>query len=133
MTTREQILQYREDNPRITASTMAKLIGVAKSRVRTILIEEGLPTKVAKLPVFCNQCNIEERQEVSNFCSPECRENYYYIWVACLECETEKRVSKANYYRNIENERRQFCGHSCRHTWYWKNEPERMTAGVPIV
>jgi len=129
-TTREQIIQFREENPRITASTMATMIGVSKARIRAILVEEGLPTKVTKLPVFCYQCNIKERQEASNFCSPECRENYYYIQVACLECETEKRVAKALYYRNVENGQRQFCGHQCRHKWYWKNEPERMTAEV---
>jgi hypothetical protein len=119
MTTREQIIQLREENPRITAITMATMIGVSKSRVRAILLEENLPTKILKLPVFCKQCNLEEQQDESNFCSPECRENYYYIQLICLECEGVKRVSKALYYRNIKNGQRQFCCHRCRHLWYW--------------
>ena len=41
---------------------MSKLLGVSKSRIRTILLEEGLPTKVTKLPIFCKQCNVEEQQ-----------------------------------------------------------------------
>jgi hypothetical protein len=125
-TTRELVIQYRNENPRIRGSTLSKLIGVSKSRIRTILLEEGLPTKVTKIPVFCNQCNIEERQKGRNFCSSECRANYYYIEVYCLECRTKKRVIKTLYFRNIGKARKQFCSHSCRYTWYWKHEPDRM-------
>ena len=45
-TTRELVIQYRNENPRIRGSTLAKLIGVSKSRIRAILLEEGLPTKL---------------------------------------------------------------------------------------
>ena len=71
-TTRELVLKYRNENPNIRGSTMSKLLGVSKSRIRTILLEEGLPTKVTKLPIFCKQCNVEEQQKGPNFCSSEC-------------------------------------------------------------
>lgn len=47
----------READPRVTAATMARIIGVSRERVRQVLVEEGKPTTVRTIyDPLCERC-----------------------------------------------------------------------------
>ncbi len=124
--TRDAVKYMRRWEPTIRATKMARMLGVTKARIRAILVDENLPTKVIAKEVFqCIVCSTILDKNI-NFCSDECHQKHFYLTTGCLQCGSPITMYRRQYVRKAEEGERTFCSIPCKHQWYWDNEPTRM-------
>ncbi len=126
MTTREYIKQMRREDPNIRATHIADLLQISKARVGKILAEEKLPTRIS-IPNYyaCIVCGIDVERPI-NFCSPECREKHFYIYVNCVNGDGKIKMRRNMYERKIQKGEMSFHNHSCMFKYLWKTKPSEM-------
>ena len=124
--TRYTVIKIRKIEPNIPAIRLAKLLGVSKARIGKILENENLPTKIKRNLKFmnCKHCDMPTNKK---FCSQKCKNSYKHVFVNCTNCNVEKSIAKNYYLKLISKGGKTFCTRKCRHVWYWKNFPERMS------
>ena len=90
MSSKEQIIQLRTENPLMNSVEIGTEVGVSKQYVHKILRKEGLHTSVPKKKKFnrCKQCNEPDGPRV-NICSGACHFTHYRIKVTCSFCHVD--------------------------------------------
>ena len=117
MSSKEQIIQLRTENPLMNSVEIGTEVGVSKQYVHKILRKEGLNTSVPKKKQFnrCKQCNEPVGPRI-NICSEACRFTYYRLKVKCSFCHVHFYVKRAQV---IQKHRRKYkniyCSLSCSH------------------
>ena len=126
LTTRERIIELREQDQNITQTRMAQEIGVSRERVRQILNSLGytlVPDVSYKYIVnrVCNECNTVVETNKKNigrgkkfFCNNECEYSYKNKKLICMQCEDEYLIARHIF--NIRQKREykyNFCSKVC--------------------
>lgn len=111
---REMVIQLRAANPEMRASHIAKEIGITRERVRQILNDLGLPTRVGLRPFEpCLYCG-KPRKWTRMYCSRECAWESKYIYLKCMQCGNDfKRREKLHSHNVRKGSNYTFCGKSC--------------------
>lgn len=127
MTTRTHVKLLREQDPKIRAVDIAKIVGVSKARVRAILVSEKMPTRPEIEQIFwdCVGCGKKIDRKV-NFCSGWCKRDHYYRVLQCLNCNSSISIKYSVLKKKKAIGERTFCSYSCRHLWYWRTNSEKM-------
>ena len=122
MTTKDIVINLRNADPTIPNIRLAEIAGVTKARIRAILIDFGLNTKVYK-----NHCIICGDPNLTNgkTCSEECRQKLFFTEHQCEWCKKSIVKNKKQLERETRKYSHLFCSYSCRHKWYWTNQPEQ--------
>lgn len=121
MSTKDIVINLRHADPTIPNCRLAQIAGVSKARIRSILLENGLKTKVYKK--YCIVCS-EPNTTNGKTCSKECRHQLFSIVYQCEWCNKQLEKNKKQFERDMQKNEHVFCCHSCRHKWYWTNQPE---------
>ena len=106
MSSKEQIIQLRTENPLMNSVEIGTEVGVSKQYVHKILRKEGLHTSVPKRKKFnrCKQCNEPVGPRV-NICSGSCHFLYYRIKVTCSFCHEDFYLKRSEV---IQRHRRKY-------------------------
>ena len=123
MSTKDTVITLRQADPTIPNCRLAQITGVSKARIRSILIETGLRTKVYKK--YCIVCS-KPNTTNGKTCSRECRHHLFSVICQCEWCNKDLDKNKKQFERDMQKNKHVFCSHSCRHKWYWKNNPELL-------
>ena len=122
LTSRQQIIQLRLENPRIRAIKLAELVGITRERVRQILKKEGLTTKFeedypVRPPTFCLTCGNVTPTRGRKYCSKECYVRKRVV-ISCAECgkRMEFRPSEHRARLRQTTSGKLFCSRSCFYT-----------------
>jgi len=81
MKTDRKIIRWRQRNPLMTGSAIAKRVGCNRQYVSHILKKAGLHNRLGSYRskiVYCKKCGIPTPQGLQ-FCSKVCRKNWYWI------------------------------------------------------
>ena len=111
-----KVLQYRRKNPNMRTSEIGKLVGLTRERVRQLLKEAGLSTRVASKPQrYCSICEKPVSGETIT-CRP-CIQSEAWITVLCATCGGDKAVRKSTHrYRQKEESNynnKYYCNREC--------------------
>jgi len=113
MTTRQQAIVLRQENPFLSMVDIAKRLGVSKQRIHFLLKQEHLSTSSIKpkKAVYCKVCG---KPTTGAKTCKECHFPYYFLRVNCAFCHVPF------YLRKCEIRRRQkygynniYCGRTC--------------------
>jgi len=95
----------------LTASNIARQLGISRERVRQIKVDEELPTRSRKLPSICPICGEPARY---TFCSGGCaqtnKHRTHSRWVTCDDCGKPVVRTLSKLARN----RHTFCDNKCK-------------------
>ena len=112
----KKVIQYRKKFPEMRTAEIAKVVGLTRERVRQILRDEGLSTRISpKAQRYCSQCkNPVSGSTVT--CRKCIRENAWVI-VPCSTCGADKEVRKSTHrYRQKEESHysgKYYCNRQC--------------------
>lgn len=113
-TLKEKIKDLREENSNLKASEISRKVLCSRERVRQILVELNLPTKIEPQKIICKNCETNPVIKNRKFCSDDCRKNFSIVMVNCFTCETDFSKSKSQYKAAIKrNYKHHFCNRVC--------------------
>lgn len=121
MSSRASIIAIRLEQPNATEARIATLVGISKSRVSQILIEEGLPTRHAS-PVnikwlgICPECGVVFKKHCLRqvHCNKLCFHNSRLITIYCSDCGKPIEKLRSEVERKRERGQRLFfCNRIC--------------------
>ena len=132
---REQIIGYRKQDPTITSTEIAELLGYSRERIRQILIELNMNVKTVrsgrpKSNIVCKVCNVvfqTSKEYRSYLLCPKCaqkrleRVENNKIMYPCSSCGTiihgkkwrEERKRRIKNYTTLNR----FCSKKCQGSW----------------
>ncbi len=115
---RSYIKRLRVNNPCISASSIARRVGVSRERVRQILTDEGLSTRRYIQKYVCAGCG--KITNNTRFCSRKCRHEYYNPQVECYQCHKLFRRKASQLYSPRQLHKYYFCSKHCQGVWLSK-------------
>ena len=123
MSSKEQIIQLRTENPLMNSVEIGNEVGVSKQYVHMILRKADLNTRVPKKKKFnrCKQCN-EPINPRKNICSDKCHFTYYQIKVTCSFCHVDFYLKRSEV---TQRHRRRYNKIYCSKPCYYKGRKER--------
>ena len=122
-----QVLHLRTNDPTISASDMARAVGVSREWVRQTLVTLGLSTRKPPLPVrLCPVCQTVIPRKINKFCSTECMSASRRVTLTCLNCKQEFQRRRRLHLRNLEKGYKYiWCSRQCQGQWLGKNRAEQ--------
>ena len=122
MSSKEQIIQLRTENPLMNSVEIGKEVGVSKQYVHKILRKADLNTSVPKKKKInrFKQCN-EPINPHKNICSDKCHFTYYQIKVTCSFCHVDFYLKRSEV---TQRHRRKYNKIYCSKPCYYKGRKE---------
>jgi hypothetical protein len=118
--TDQKVLQIREQSPELPAVKIAEMLSLSRERVRQILNEFGLPTKIPRDYGLCAYCNGQMSPGQKRFCSAECRSESIKVTFICDYCQQPKKVIRSVYKASIKRGyKHMYCSKDCRNHGKW--------------
>lgn len=110
-TTTEKVLAIRQRHPNRKATDIAHEVGKSRERVRQILKQHGLPTKIATPPNRCVRCGVEIRQGIlrCTTCKRE-EQELRLVRTTCAYCGHGPLTMRKDHFRRYGG--RHFCDRS---------------------
>ena len=85
LTTTEKIVKLKTENPSMTQSQIAEIVGCSRINVRRVFLLNKIPTKTYKNRKYCNNCgSLINRQ--SKFLCYRCHRKKSWLVSRCLTC-----------------------------------------------
>jgi len=122
---RQKVIKLRKLNPCLSNANIARLCGISRERVRVLLKEEGLSTRVPSKKKFCVICGKFIGYNAT-YCR-NCSSKTIKIQVACSYCGNliERNIKEIIHQINDLNYQHHFCDRKCFGKWFGKNYGRR--------
>lgn len=113
---REKILHLRQINPELRGSEIAAQLGVSRERIRQLLVELNLPTRIRSIEAcqYCGKLFNTRRGKRKEYCSRTCRKAAIFTTITCSACGLEFKISSKLLQRRLRLKYKHFfCSRSC--------------------
>ncbi len=116
-----RVVKLRQENPSMTLTKIAYIVGISRERVRQLLVDASLPTQIPKQTFQCPMCGKQVRKLIrSGFCSLKCQAASRMMTLICDYCgNTFTRPDyKAVYNTTLKGYKGHFfCSRECFGQW----------------
>lgn len=128
---RKRIVDLRKDNPCMTGTAIASIVGTSREYVRQVLVKQGLPNaKFTQHEFICNNCggSFPSKRVRPLYCSRKCMYKAHRVNVLCSECSQMFEIRRSDLLarmRGPNNTGRKtddiFCSKRCQGKWLARN------------
>ena len=122
VTTKDKILELRQQDPEIKAVRMAEQLNITREAVRQTLVKLDMPTNFWKPYARCLDCG--ELLSHNNHLAKRCRSCWsksHHTTLTCEICGKTHEIKLCEAKLRLKRYKHHFCGRRCRGKWLGVN------------
>lgn len=131
ITTKDRILELRQQDPELKAVKMSEQLGITKEAIRQNLVKLGQPTNFWKPPPTCVDCGKPNSSHLAKRCR-SCFSKAHYIAFTCNECGKVQEFTLSRVRTLKKRNKHHFCSHHCCGKWLARNHSFKKSGGLEI-
>lgn len=116
MKTARKIIRWRQRNPLMTGSEIARKCGCNRQYVSHVLIKaklHNIQSSYKKHVILCKKCGNPTKKQLK-FCNNSCRKSYYWVDVQCALCSKQFSLVRSHIIQRFSRGMKNiFCSQRC--------------------